>query len=92
MASYANDFDVDGVQCRALPNWLIKVGIGLPKSLTFTVKMRNGEEREEAVLRHAKFAAAKSAAASSMDQDEECEPRRAPIFASIPRLRPCDLF
>ena len=84
------EFLVDGVRCKALRNWRIKVGYGLGKSTQFIVTIRNGEEREDAVLRHAKFAAAKAAAASSMDQDEECEPRRAPIFASIPRLRPCD--
>ena len=62
MATCDDDFHVDGVRCRALPNYKVFIGYGLPKSFRFMVAMRIGEDREDAVRRHKKFPAARAAA------------------------------
>lgn len=51
------EFTVDGLPCKS-KNDLVTAGVGLPRHLQYTVKMRVNEHREAAVRRHQKFAAA----------------------------------
>ena len=43
-------FEVDGVQCKSKKD-VVTVGVGLPRSVQFAVKMRCGEHRVDAVKR-----------------------------------------
>ena len=51
-------FEVDGVAYKAQSNYLITIGTNVPKRLRGVVKMRNNEDREAAVRRHASFSKA----------------------------------
>jgi hypothetical protein len=45
------DFDVNGVTCRPLVGFIVKVGIDWPRKLRFTVKLHTGEDHEAAARR-----------------------------------------
>ena len=45
-------FMVGGLRCKSQAAWLVRIGAGqLPKSSQATVKIRVGEDREQAVRR-----------------------------------------
>ena len=71
-------FYVGALRCRAQASWLVKIGVRqLPTALQTSVKMRVGEDREQAVRRYVQennFAAAAALIGAA---------RGAPLLATI---------
>ena len=45
------DFDVNGITCRPMAGFIVKLGINWPKWLQFSVKLHTGEDHEAAARR-----------------------------------------
>ena len=59
-------FWVETLRCKAMKGWIVKVGLNLKKAKQFPVKIKVGQDREEAVRGHPKYTAALEAAAAAL--------------------------
>ena len=59
-------FWVGNVHCKSQKGWLVTVGVNLRKNHRFTVKIKVGQDREQAVREHRKYPATLEAAAAAL--------------------------